>query len=84
MSDPNRKCCVYSATEESGHCEGAWFARGRCREHWIVLKKMSPGDQAQEIERAGMPARAKWQWAGNETELIEEQERLDAISGTSI
>jgi hypothetical protein len=65
---PRRTCCVYDATEPSGHCEKPWFARGRCREHWVALRNMSLDEQAQEIERAGMPVRTKWTYENPEGE----------------
>jgi hypothetical protein len=76
---PVKSCCVYSATEPSGHCKNKAFARGRCREHWRALRTLSPTERAQEIERGELPVRKPWEHLGDEDTLARDFGKNDEL-----
>ncbi len=78
---PSGTCCIYSATEPSGHCEKKVFARARCKQHYDDLMRLSPTERAEELERDGKPVRQKFEWAGDEDSLAEHFGRNDELNG---
>jgi hypothetical protein len=77
--EPIKTCCIYSATEPSGHCEKKVHGKGRCASHYKDLLRLAPEAQAEEMERNGKPARPSWTHEGDEDFLAEHFGKNDEL-----
>jgi hypothetical protein len=81
----DRQCCVYDAESPSGHCEGKWFALGRCRTHWRALRNLPPSERELEMERSLKPVREKWTYENpeGERELMEKYGQNEGLQSAA-
>src|SRR5712691_17321 len=75
-ADPNRTCTIYDSESPTERCQGEVWCRGRCRKHYLSLRRFELEGRATELEKLE-PQRPKWSWPGDEQFLIDRLERAE-------